>query len=90
MVAFPSKTSKEVAMGLIDSMIVGGSVANGVVGLDVGTALWLLMVVSLVASGLGIVAKAHTGRPLNLGIARHPKSIRLAATPNQLCEVGGV
>jgi hypothetical protein len=77
-------------MGLMDLMITGSSVANGTVGLDGGTALWLLLVVSLVASGLGIVAKAHTGRPLDLGVARRRKAVRVAVAPHQLCEAGGV
>lgn len=77
-------------MGMLDSMLFGGAVANGVVGIDVGTALWLFLVVNLVASGLGIIAKAHRGRPLDLEAQRRPKSVRWAAAPRQLCEVGGV
>jgi len=77
-------------MGLTESMVFGGAVANGIVGLDVGTALWLFLVVNLVASGLGIIAKAHRGRPLDLAAARRPKSVPLTAARHRLCEVGSV
>jgi hypothetical protein len=77
-------------MGLMDSMIMGSTVASGIGGFDLGTALWLFLMVNLVASGLGILAKAHVGRALDLGILRRPKAVRLAASPSQLCEAGGV
>jgi hypothetical protein len=77
-------------MGLMDSMITGSAVANVAVGGDLGAALWLFVVVNLVASGVGILAKAHRGKPIDLGVLRRPKAVRLAASPSRLCEVGGV
>lgn len=77
-------------MGMMDSMMVASAVANGVISFDLGTALWLFLVLCLVASGLGIIAKAHTGRPLDLNLARRATAVRVAAAPGQLCEAGGV
>jgi hypothetical protein len=64
--------------------------AEGVMAFDTGTALWLLMIVTLLGSGLGLVASASRRRLFDLGMLRRPRSVRLAATPSQLCEAGGV
>lgn len=74
-------------MGLMDSMIAGSALANGIVGLDAGTALWLMMMVALVGSGLGIVMSASGRRFVDLGVLRRP---RLSTAASQLCEAGGV
>lgn len=75
-------------MGVMDSMMFGGAVASGGVELDLGTALWLFLVINLVASGLGIIAKAHRGRPLDPEFGRRPKAPGFEARPSRLCEVG--
>jgi hypothetical protein len=88
MVAFLSKHT-EVAMELMDLMMAGSAMADGVVAFDAGTALWLMMMVTLVGSGLGIALAAYPRRAFDLGVLRRPKGVGLATTRGQLCEAGG-
>jgi hypothetical protein len=89
MVAFPI-LNEEVTMGLMDLMMAGSAMAEGIVALHAGTWLWLLLVGGLFGSGLGIVSSSYQPRAFDLSVLRQPRTPRLSAAPNQLLEAGSV